>query len=146
MYLIIHELVHVLVYMIPALVYKKVTKLQGFIALIIGLVVTVFLDLDHILDFWLYKGFSINVKEFFSGGYFSQSHKVHVFFHGWEYVVVCLLCYFLVKKPLVKHILAFIALGLTAHLLYDTIYYGFNWYSYFIVIRALHGFNADVLR
>ena len=150
--MIIHELTHLLLSVIAGLaVYLIFRKWQSFLAAIL---VGVFADIDHLIDFFLYKkSFSINLEEFFSGKYFDYSGKVYLFFHGYEYVVILLILAFLIylknKKKLLSakkvaiSILLALSLSLFLHLVYDVFSYKPKWPTYSIIYRVVNNFDHD---
>ncbi len=143
MHLALHELGHIAtfaVFVLPIfLATKKIFAAKNYL---IGLAVTLFLDLDHLIDYFMYKGIGFNVSEFLSGIYFHASQKVLVFFHSWELAAILLGVYFLQKR---KHAwLLFVFVGIAAHLIFDTVYYGFNLDVYFLLVRIFNGFNILV--
>ena len=105
--------------------------------------INIFLDADHLVDYWLANGFNLDyqrfVRETFNGGlYFIKSQKVIVPLHSWEPLLFILAIAWTLNIPQLG--VAF-ALGFLPHLLWDQITYAKRPLMYFLVFRALHQFN-----
>ncbi|EKD95808.1 MAG: hypothetical protein ACD_24C00322G0002 [uncultured bacterium] len=151
MYLIIHEIGHFLFYIsvifsILLLFRKTGKKLFTPKYLFIGLVSTLLIDLDHLIDYFLYYGFSFNLHDFALGTQFAYSGKVYVFFHSWELLLLLLTVGFYLIKKKNKYILFVITLGMLSHVLYDTAYYSFSVVDYSLIYRILRNFDISVFR
>ncbi|MHB8903924.1 MAG: hypothetical protein ACYC40_02390, partial [Patescibacteria group bacterium] len=92
-HLSIHFLVAVLIGYLANRYFKK--KPITFIAAILG---GFFIDLDHVLEYFLYYGWHFNLNYFLAGREFLLSNKIHLFFHAWEYIPVLLLAAYLLRK------------------------------------------------
>ena len=143
--LLIHEIIHISAYLILVYGLIQLLKLKDvtYKDILVGLAVTVGMDVDHFFDFFLYKGrIALNIKEFIDLNYFVLLGKTYLPLHAWEWVVLVLTVYILLKR---KHkALLFIALGLIVHLLVDTLSYGFDWQVYFITFRFLNNFDQAI--
>ncbi len=143
--LLIHEIIHIAAYLIPvcALIWLFKPKDIPYKNILLGLAVTIGMDVDHFFDFFLYKGkVSLNIREFIDLNYFELLGKTYLPFHAWEWVVILLLIYFALKK---KHkFILFIAFGMIAQLFIDSISYGFDWRVYFITFRFLNNFDQAI--
>lgn len=105
--------------------------------------VSVFLDADHVCDFWLGSGFSLNPKKFIketlnSSPYFERSGKTLIPFHSWE-----LLALFLVVTTVLDTSQVYFAfvVGFVPHLLWDQITFAKNPWMYFFTYRLTKGFD-----
>ena len=141
--LILHELGHLISYFLAvAILYlfsKKYFTLKNFL---VGLLATVFIDLDHVIDYLIYKGYlAFDIWEFFSGSYFAFNGKAYVIFHAWEYVLLIFLLFLDESDKKGKSWMLFIAVGLFAHLVFDTVSYGFPWEMYSIMSRVFDSFR-----
>jgi|SRR3972149_1927410 len=151
MYLLIHEVGHVLFYLVVVFSVYLFFRNTGKVLLkpkylLIGLLSTIFIDLDHFIDHFIYYGFSFNFLNFTSGTHFELSGKVFVFLHSWE--LLCLLLfigYYLIRKKN-SYIIFVIAVGMMTHVLYDTAYYGFSLEAYSLIYRLIMGFDIFVFR
>lgn len=146
--LITHELSHIIMYVIciiPVYLYRK--QLINFITFFAGLIATLIIDIDHLLDYYFYsKSFRapMSIQGVFKGEYFELSNKAYLFFHTWELVILLVLLYISKKSDKYAPVLLFIIIGLIAHLTFDTLSYGFNWDVYFLINRFLNNYS-DVL-
>jgi hypothetical protein len=147
MYLIQHEIGHIAAYTIAALlialIWRKYFSAKNYL---VGLAVTLLIDADHLIDYYLYKGFALDIREFFSGIYFRNAGKVHVLFHAWEVVLLIFLAFFMEKNKVRRSWILFVGVGIFVHLVFDTLYYGFDPLAYSIIMRLWRGFSVGVLR
>ena len=88
--LYLHELSHlVLSFFIAFIIWKKLHKHFGvFIAALLG---GVFIDFDHLIDYFLAFGTKFNLIYFLKGYQFLKSDKIYVPFHSWELVIILFL-------------------------------------------------------
>jgi hypothetical protein len=100
------------------------------------------MDLDHFIDYFIQYGGEFSVISFLAGKYFLDTGKVYVLAHAWEYIPVLLIILFFIKNKRIRYLFLFIIIGLTAHMFWDTVYYGFTWDFYFLYKRAIVGFNV----
>ena len=143
----IHEILHIIIYSIiclPFFLYKKYRNYINVGNFFVGLVATFFIDLDHFVDYFLYAGFRFNLHEFVGGNYFGEANRILVLLHSWELVGLIFLCYLLNHKNSRYLWLLFVGIGMSVHIVFDNIWYGFNWESYFSLYRVLHGFKATI--
>lgn len=100
-------------------------------------IVVYFIDVDHLLDYFLfYKKLSFNLIDFLSVKYFEIKQTGYLLFHAWEYVLIMLMFYFFTKN---KFLLIF-SLAIGSHLLWDSLSNGLGFDFYFIFVRALNDF------
>ena len=135
------ELWHLTGHLIIALIisfflYRKTKDLR---LVFLCVFVSFAIDLDHLFDFWLGYGFSLDLVKFFEIDYFRINQGVFVPFHSWELVGLIFLLSKFVKKY--KWVLFTIALAMFAHILWDTISYKIIPIDYFLVFRASRGFK-----
>ncbi len=139
----IHEILHfsifAVMYGITSRFYKPFKDVRHFI---IGFISAVLIDFDHLLDYFLFNGFSkFNLFEFLSCDFYNVAGKAFILFHGWEYLAVILIAAILLKKTKWSAVAFAFALGMFAHLLFDTYVNGLPDYFYFISLRILNGFT-----
>lgn len=131
-----HELVHVLLAIFAILFFS--IKYKNFWSVFLGILGSVFVDADHLFDYFKFYGLKFNLQQMISSSYFTDSGKVFVFFHGWEYVVIFLFLGKISRKTFVFYPLA---ITLFFHLAWDQISYTSNPLAYSILFRFLHGFD-----
>ena len=140
MNLTFHLLLHVIISaLIAAAIYTRYRKLIPIIAgVLLG---GVFVDLDHLIDYFLAFGTSFNLNYFLKGYEFLKSDKIYVLFHAWEWVALLLIISMFFKKRVVWKILIIaVALGLAGHLYIDTFTNQVRPQGYFITYRTLNRF------
>lgn len=82
----------------------------------------IFVDLDHIVDYWIEHGLRLDLKQFFN--YFDEKNfknrkKLFFIFHGWEWLIALLMIAMLTDWDLrVTGLLA----GYGQHIILDEIY------------------------
>lgn len=133
-----NELLHFLVSLGLAIVF---TPQLGFVsAFIIVFTSGFFLDIDHLFDYGLYlkkRNKKFRVSEFLSGQHFTQSHRMFVFLHSWELVILLWLPYLYFKE------IGFWAasLALLSHLIVDQFTNNIPRYFYSLTFRYLNNFK-----
>lgn len=143
--LLFHEFTHLFLSLLVGLLLYRHYKIRSLISL--SLFVGIFLDLDHLIDYFLAVEFSrFNLIDFLdTRSYFQEAGKMFIFFHGWEYVLGFLFLSGVIKKY--RPWLLTIALAMLGHLVIDQ----FSFWSltdqwilgYLIFWRWGNGFNHD---
>jgi len=112
---------------------------RSLIPSVICLLVGIFIDLDHLIDFWIHsKKFSFG-EDFFDYFYKAEFRKIYVVFHSIELIpVIYILGNFLFEGIMTYAIL----LGFISHLFLDYIGNSKNPFSYFLFYRILVDFDA----
>lgn len=116
-------------------------KLGGVIGGISG---GFFIDLDHVLEYFLVFGWHLNISNFIDGWQFLVSEQVHLYFHAWEYIPLLLLIayYFRKKRALVIIVLALVSGGFV-HLVSDCLINHYPLRNYSISYRARAGYAVN---
>jgi hypothetical protein len=103
----------------------------------------IFIDLDHVLDFWIAKKkFLFSYEELYA--YFAQERqgKLYLLLHSYELLALFWLAiYFLHLDVLWLGV----AWGLTTHMIADQITNPLRAFGYFLVYRIKHGFAKESL-
>lgn len=148
--LLIHEVGHIAAFALilylgkRSLIHKPSLKL-----LLFGLLITLSIDLDHIIDFVAVNGFRFSPSIILSGSYFYVSSRVIVALHAWELVLLALVGKAYAKgkgKHRLHDFISILVLALLAHLSFDIVYYRFNPLVYFISYRALNRFSLSIFQ
>lgn len=139
----IHEILHFSLYAVAygtiSLFYKPFKDMRHFI---VGFLSAVLIDLDHVIDYFIFNRFSsFNLFEFLSCEFYDTAGKAYVIFHGWEYLAVLLVTGILLRKSKWQAVLFAVCLGMFVHLSFDTIVNGLPDYFYFLTSRAINGFR-----
>jgi len=116
----------------------------------LALLINVFLDVDHLFDYWLANGFDLDYKKFVNetvggdepGVYFRKSQKVVIFLHSWELLFLVLAATRVFNLPQLTIVAIF---GFLPHLIWDQITYAKEPLMYFLVFRILHRFDLKKL-
>lgn len=131
--IILHSVFNILFSAVIFLTMKKL--IYVFIFILAGYL----LDLDHLIDHFLYFRNKFNLKDLFYLE-FLESNKVYYLFHSWE--INCLL--FILSKLLNSDILFIVALSLTVHVAIDSSQKK-NPFFYFLTYRIMKKFRAREL-
>lgn len=132
--LLIHEILHGIIAVPFAIFLYKKTRSQKLVLFLF--LTTYFMDLDHLIDYFLFYGFTFNLSDFLNGMYFEFSNRAFVFFHAWEWIIIL---YFITLKKEWKSYCSPIFLGMLPHLILDAFHVqSFLFYS--IIFRSISGF------
>jgi len=146
--LLLHEVGHAILFLSIVLLVNLVSKKTvNKRLLILGLIVTLFMDIDHLFDYISYNGLTLNLSAITSGSYFEANQKVYVLFHSWELTAIFALGWIIANKCgrfKLGQTFKIAFLAFLAHLVWDVVYYGFNLLSYFEIYRISHGFDIGV--
>lgn len=126
---------------ISAFLYYICNSFSIFISSLIG---GIFIDVDHLLDYYLYNGMDLRISNFFNWCYKKQWDTLIVFFHSiellfafWIVIMVFNLGTFWIG----------LAIGVSQHLVLDMIVNGrqINVFSYFFIFRFINGFRKEYI-
>lgn len=109
------EIYHFSVSLLDFFVIWAVFKDARFGAL--AFAVAFFVDVDHLLDYFLAEGCRLDLKSFLSGRYLGKGQRLLIIFHAWEYVLVLFVLYVLTRNP----VFASLSIALFSHLCVDVI-------------------------
>ncbi len=127
----IHFIAAIAVFVVLLIYYNNMAfALVGFLSSLI-------VDIDHLFDYFLVKGFTFDVKAVFTGEVFAASKKIILPLHGWEYAAILLFVFYVTRNP----VFVSISLGLFIHYLVDFFTNHVEPLSYFIIYRILIGFD-----
>ena len=141
LHLTIHFVLAVLIGYLVGRYFKKLWP--GIIGGVLG---GFFIDLDHILEYFLVFGPHFNLSDFLNGRQFLVSGQIHVWFHAWEYIPILLLIAWLCRKQ--KAVATFIlalTLGGFIHLISDCRINNYPPRNYSLIYRYEVGFSAKHL-
>lgn len=98
----------------------------------------IFIDLDHLMDYFIHFGMRFRWSEFFRLEYL-KSGKAYVFLHSWEILIgfSLLAADYKMTLPIVA-----ISLGFIGHLLVDH-FREIEPFSYFLTYRIIHNFKLE---
>ena len=103
--------------------------------------VGVFMDLDHLADYWRETGLNADVSRFMN--YFSSrsARKLWLFLHAWELPMLATALFLGAASP--PHWMAWGLVGWFSHLMLDQRFNHLHPLAYFMVFRFKHGFLAE---
>ncbi len=100
----------------------------------------IFIDLDHLIDYFREQGWPFRIKKFFQICDEAQFNRIILFFHGWEWVLLFMaIAWKSGWDPLVTGV----AIGFGHHILLDVIYNRAGIRTYSIIWRWSKDFNFD---
>jgi len=141
LHLFIHFSLAVLTGYICGRIFKDV-----YLGLLAGLLAGFFIDLDHVLEYFLVFGPSFNLQYFLESRQFLLSDKIRLYFHAWELALLLLVgAWFFRHRQKAKLFLITLALAGTVHLISDVFINNYNFKYYSLVYRYQKGFAAEKL-
>jgi hypothetical protein len=101
----------------------------------------ILIDLDHFLDFWINRGFSLSPRKFLDFCYYGTSTKFYDILHGYEFVP---LLWWLSTQPPLREAGVGLLVGYSLHLLGDQFFNThLNRWTYFLSYRLFHRFESS---
>lgn len=143
-----HELIHFLIcLLIGYFVGKKFDELRlGLVSALLG---GFFIDLDHLIDYFLAFGLNFNFYYFLSGYQFLKTDKLIIPLHSFELVFILLTIgiffYRIKKKAEISVIIFAFSISLFFHLLFDTYTNELPIKSYLLLYRYQNNFDLKLL-
>lgn len=119
--------------------FKKIKLL--YYSLFFAFASGVFIDFDHLIDYFFVFGPHFDFNLFIHGASFRLSNKNYVLFHAYEYVVFFALMIPLSKKRVNKMIFTAITLSMLLHLFTDVFIFKVPFQTYFLTYRILTNFT-----
>ncbi len=105
-----------------------------------------FIDLDHVLEYFLVFPWHFNLKSFFADRQFVQSGKIHIFFHAWEHIPLLFILIYLFRDYKILSVSIFsLTIGGIVHLISDCYINNFPIKNYSLFYRYRHHFSAQEL-
>ena len=140
MELFLTEVIHLLAGLIVgSLLYYKYRQRRLFF---LCLAVTIFIDLDHLIDYFLAVNFSrFDLIEFLDTNFVIKANKIYVLFHGWEFVFILLFLAGVIKKY--RPVLLTMGLAIFGHLLVDQFTNGTWIFGYSLIYRLINNFSYN---
>ncbi len=97
----------------------------------------VFMDLDHLYDYFAHRGLRFEVQDFFRSSYERKYSRAYLMLHGWEWFVVWVLaCVLSGWNPWLLGLL----IGFSQHLIFDQIANKPHPWGYSLFWRWRYGF------
>lgn len=105
----------------------------------------VLIDADHLIDYYLAFGVDFRLNYFLQGYEIVKSGKQYLFLHGYEYLVILVTLFFIVKNQLWRMVITALIFSMVLHLAVDMSLYRVPASSYSLVYRANHHFDMQLL-
>lgn len=100
----------------------------------------ILIDLDHFIDYFLYRGFHVNLQDMFHLSYNNLFPRFYLLLHSYELLALVWIAIILFTR---NKLALGIALGLTIHLIQDEVGNCGNPLFYFLTFRAIKKFDGD---
>ncbi|HSX40000.1 MAG TPA: hypothetical protein VLF68_00095 [Candidatus Saccharimonadales bacterium] len=113
-------------------------------ALIVALIFGLFIDVDHLVDYFVAYGFHISLSDFWLTNMFRINQKMFVPFHAFEYTAILAIVAYMVRNKTKKLYFAVAAVTMFLHLWTDIFLFSVPIQLYFITYRILTNFHAAV--
>lgn len=114
--------------------------------LIGGLLGGFFIDLDHVLEYFLVFGPHFNLSDFFNGRQFLVSGQIHTWFHAWEYVpILAFIAWAVRRRPVFVAFFLALTIGVFVHLVSDCLINHYPPRNYSLIYRYEVNFAVDKL-
>lgn len=123
------------------MVYFGFDSFSAFISSLIG---GIFIDVDHLLDYYIHRGVNFRIRHFFNWCYKNQWETLIIFFHSIEFIFIFWLIISIFNLGIFW---LGLAIGVTQHLALDMLGNRdmMNLYSYFFVFRFIKGFRKEYI-
>lgn len=128
---------HLISSFLLALLFFYLTKepVASFMVFVSGFLL---IDLDHFIDFWVYKKRITYSNEFF-GKYYNKLGKIYIFFHSFELMFLLGILFYVSDFGIIG---IGIMVGMLFHLSLDLLFNDVHPLTYFLIFRILKGFDV----
>lgn len=126
---------------VSSIIYFVFNSFSAFISSLIG---GILIDIDHLLDYYLHRGFDLRVKNFFNWCYRNQWETLIIFFHSIELIFIIWLVISVFNLGIFW---IGLAIGLSQHIVLDILGNSdmLNLFSYFFIYRFINGFRKEYI-
>ncbi len=147
MNLYLHEFTHLTLSLLVGLIIWKISG--NVYVLSAALMGGFFIDLDHLLDYFLAFGAKFNLSYFLKGYQFLKTDKIYVLFHSWELVIILfsIILFFMNFKNFItlRTFLLSFSVSLFLHLFVDVFTNNMKAKSYFLLYRINNNFSLKTM-
>lgn len=103
----------------------------------------VLIDLDHVLDYYVNNGFTLKIRDVYNGCCDAVGlRKIYLFLHSYELLAIFWAIIFITTPG---NIWVALAIGVTQHMIVDTITNRLAPFGYMFTYRAKKGFEKDFI-
>lgn len=113
---------------------------RSFSITIASFISGIFIDCDHILDYWREYGLSLNIRHFFESYKTCEFRKLLLIFHAWEWVILWGIVAWFNNWHFVT---TGVFIGVLHHLIADQITNPSKIFGYFFFWRMFTSFECD---
>lgn len=151
MNLFVHELSHIALSIVPAMIIIKIFKLKKtgdrLSVFAIGLIGGFLIDLDHLIDYFSAFGLSFNLQYFIKGYQFLKSDKIFIFFHSYELIILFLLITILLRRKflLISILSLLLVATMLLHITFDAVENELPPQTYSFTYRLVNNFDLKKL-
>ena len=131
---------HVVTSAVSAGIVSSVT--QSIMAGLSCFVAGVLIDLDHLMDYYLFKGFTLSYREFSQAMYQVLLPRHILLLHSYELI---LLYWIWIILAGIGPVGWGVGVGLTVHLVMDQLFNKHSPGAYFFIYRAINGFRTSAM-
>lgn len=141
-FLLFHEMTHLL--FTSLLAFFLYRRFKNWKLVLSAFFVAIFLDIDHLFDYFFYAFSTGNFSFLLATDYFHGSKKVFVFLHGWEWSLPLWVMTSKIGKIMkVDNLQWAVVPSFLGHLFIDQLSYSPHPLGYFLVFRILTGFDLQ---
>lgn len=126
---------------ISSIVYIIYKSIPAFITSLIG---GIFIDVDHLVDYYIHRGIDLRIKRFFNWCYRNEWETLIIFFHSIELIFILWITISMFNLGLFW---IGLAIGVSQHLILDILVNReiINAVSYFFIFRCIKGFRKEYI-
>lgn len=107
---------------------------------VISFAAGVFIDLDHVLDYYMNLGFTLNLKKMYDACHQMRLLRLYLVLHSYELLMLLWGSIFIFS---LSHYWIALAIGLTQHMIVDQITNPIKRFGYFLSYRILRKFKRE---
>lgn len=106
----------------------------------VSFITGVFIDLDHLFDYYISHRFTLNVKRIYCACRMIRFRRLFILLHSYELIALLWIAIYILS---LSNIWKAAAIGLTQHMILDQIANPINKYGYFLTYRLMNRFKRD---
>ncbi|OGW85460.1 MAG: hypothetical protein A2987_02730 [Omnitrophica bacterium RIFCSPLOWO2_01_FULL_45_10] len=115
---------------------------KSFGCAILSFVAGVFVDLDHVLDYYLNHGFTLQASKIYYACLEFNLKRIYILLHSYEVIILFWVWLFLRGQG---NLYTAIAIGMTQHVVFDQLTNPLDGLGYFLTYRIIKGFDKNLL-
>ena len=115
---------------------------RSFGCAVISFAAGVFIDLDHLIDFYTQHKFTLKFKRIYCACRRIRFKRLYLLLHSYELIAILWLAIWLFS---LSNAWKALAIGMTQHLAFDQITNPINTFGYFLTYRIFKGFKREFI-